>query len=106
MITINDATSVAASFNSNTIKLAHYDQVAIQCIPDSWVGVGTITLQGSLDDSNWADITQKVTVDSSLDSFLFTPDRSAIPYYRIAFAAHGTPSGTMTIKAHFKSVFG
>jgi hypothetical protein len=102
-------TNGGTSYLGNVAPVKGSDKVTIQvnCTELSGTTAGTITIQGSLDGTNFKAIPTEETqtgvatataLDVASQTFVWRFSGSPFPYYRVSWTGAGTMSATMTAK--------
>lgn len=100
---VSDTTTNTATSYITLPVQSWYNSVVIQSVVTEISGTtaGTVTLQGSLDGSNfvtvsssYADVTSYSPTDVSVSSKIFTVTGSPYRYYRLSYAGAGTMSAS------------
>lgn len=96
--------SLAASFNSASTAVPFQDNLAYQIVVNTTNSTGDFVLQGSLDNSNWADLLACGSVAAANDVILVNANQIPFKYVRLKYTSTVAGTGTCSIKLMARTV--
>lgn len=100
--TILSAVSAASTQTSASQDMRHYKHIAVQVIAASLDAAdGSFVVQGSVDGTNFDDITTSTTLAAGASNQLVLVDDVHCGYVRVVYSEGSNTAGTVTAKIQF-----